>query len=188
MASELILKSTSDVTGSVQSKCIFSSGETNAISVPKDNSFSPLSHRSVLDTKKRGVDAVVDSQLQISWTDFLRRPEMAICIRSEGWIDQLRTLLRFSLRNDDTAQLGYVLVMAGPSGLTLRDLIQSPAEQTHAIQLMFGGNRAPSPRLDNGTHYESMIHDLNDDSVEQNCGPLPTCLTWIWVLVIAQVY
>ena len=138
-----------------------------------------LSHQRDYDSNTRGLDTLDSNQNQISWVDFLRRPEMATCIRSEGWIDQLRTLLLFALRNDDTTQLGYVLVMAGPSGLTLRDLIHSPAEQTHAIQLMFGGTRAPSPLLNNGAQYAPMIHELNDASLEQSCGPLPSCLEWI---------
>ena len=115
---------------------------------------------------------------QISWMDFLRRPEIATHVRSEGWIEELRRWLMFSLRNDDTIQLGYVLVMAGSSGLTLRDLIRSPAEQAHAVQLMFGG--APTLQLENGAQYDPMIHDLNKSNVEDVSGCLPNCLSWIW--------
>lgn len=119
-----------------------------------------------------------DAQHQISWMDFLRRPELATHVRSEGWIEELRTWLMFSLRNDDTIQLGYVLVMAGSSGLTLRDLIRSPAEQAHAVQLMFGGT--PTLQLENGAQYEPMVHDLNEATVDGVAGPLPSCLSWIW--------
>jgi len=117
---------------------------------------------------------------QTSWTDILHRPELTSSIQSEGWTDHLRTLLMFALQNDDSLQLGYVLVMARSSGLTLRDLIRSPAEQAHAAQLMFGGTTTTPQLQDIGAQYASIIQELNKTSLEDFCGPIPPCLEWIW--------
>jgi len=117
---------------------------------------------------------------QTSWTDILHRPELTSFIQSEGWSEHMRTLLIFALQNDDSLQLGYVLVMARSSGLTLRDLIRSPDEQAHAAQLMFGGNSTTPQLQDAGAHYATMIQELSKSSLENLSGPLPACLTWIW--------